>query len=63
MDSSSIFYAIGDFMTNYAFIPLELIGNKFNNFLIVVGFFGLFYWLRWQKRFNQEAQDNPGKLK
>lgn len=61
MSSSTIFYAIGDFMTNVAFLPLEWIGNIFNYSCIVLGFFGLFYWLNLQKKLTKKAKDE-GKL-
>lgn len=63
MSSSTVFYAIADFMYDYAFIPLEMVGNMFNYFLIVVGFVGLFLWLRLQNKFNQAAENNPNQLK
>ncbi|MBU2020283.1 MAG: hypothetical protein KJ941_11615 [Bacteroidetes bacterium] len=63
MGSSTVFYAIGDFMQDYAFLPLEWIGHKFNYFLIVVGFVGLFYWLNYQRKFNEAAKNNPDQLK
>jgi len=57
MGSSTIFYAIGDFMTNYAFLPFEMIGNVFNYSVIVLGFVGLFYWLNLQRKFIKEAEN------
>jgi len=63
MNSSTVFYAIADFMYDYAFIPLEMVGNVFNYSCIVLGFFGLFYWLRLQNKFNQEAEKNPNQRK
>lgn len=35
----------------------------FNTFVVLFGFFGLFYWLRYQLKFNKEAKDNPNQLK
>ncbi len=61
MNSSTIFYAIGDLMTNYAFLPLEMVGNIFNYACIVLGFVGLFYWLNLQRKMTQKAKDD-GKL-
>ncbi len=63
MSSSTIFYAIGDFMTNYAFLPFEWVGNIFNYALVVFGFVGLFYWLNMQKKYNQEAENNADQIK
>jgi len=63
MGSSTIFYAIGDFMTNIAFVPFESIGNIFNYSVIVLGFVGLFYWLNLQKKMSDKAGKNPNQLK
>lgn len=57
MNSTDIFYGIGDFMQNYGFLPLEWIGNIFNYSCILLGFFGLFYWLNLQKKLTQKAKD------
>jgi hypothetical protein len=63
MGSSTVFYAIADFMYDYAFIPMEYVGNIFNYSCIVLGFFGLFYWLRRQNTFNKKAESEANKLK
>jgi hypothetical protein len=62
MSSSAFFYGIGDFLT-WTFRFFELVGNIFNYSLIVLGFVGLFYWLNWQKKFNDKAANNPDQLK
>lgn len=62
MSSSTFFYGIGDFLT-WTFGFFELVGNIFNYSLIVLGFIGLFYWLNWQKKFNDQAANNPDQLK
>jgi hypothetical protein len=64
MSSSTVFYALGDFL-QWTFIPLQanVIGNIFNYSLIVLGFVGLFYWLNLQKKFNQQAKDNADQIK
>lgn len=63
MSSTVVFQAIGDFMTNYGFIPFEIIGDIMNWLLILLGFFGLFYWLNIQKKLNDKAANNPNQLK
>ena len=63
MHTNSIFWAIGDFMNNVGFIPLEMVGNIFNYSLIALGFIGLFYWLNKQKKFSEQAKNNPDQLK
>jgi hypothetical protein len=63
MSSTKIFEAIGDFLYNTVFLMYDNIGNLFNYSLIVLGFFGLFYWLRYQKKFNDQAANDPNQLK
>ena len=63
MNTSTIFWAIGDFMNDVAFVPLEMIGNIFNYSCIVLGFVGLFYWLNKQKQFTEQAKNDPDQLK
>lgn len=60
MTSSTVFHAIGDFLT-WTFGIFEVIGNSFNYAVIVLGFVGLFYWLNLQRKFN--AQASATKLK
>ncbi len=61
--SSTIFYGLGKLFNNYLFIPFEMVGDLFNWAVIILGFFGLFYWLNIQKKFNQQAKDNPNQIK
>ena len=62
MSSSTIFHAIGDFLT-WTFGAFEIIGNGFNYAVIVLGFVGLFIWLNKQRKFNAEAASNPNQIK
>jgi hypothetical protein len=62
MSSSDFFYGIADFLT-WTFGFFEWIGNKFNYSMIVLGFFGLFFWLNAQRKFNDKAANDPSKLK
>ncbi|MEN9401102.1 MAG: hypothetical protein RL632_2205 [Bacteroidota bacterium] len=62
MSSSDFFYGIADFLT-WTFGFFEWIGNKFNYSMIVLGFFGLFFWLNTQRKFNDKAANDPSKLK
>lgn len=41
----------------------ESVGNIFNYGVIVLGFVGLFIWLRLQAKYNREAANDPSKLK
>jgi hypothetical protein len=61
MSSNNFFYTLGDLLNGAWFY--DNIGNVFNYSMIVLGFFGLFYWLRHQKRFNDEAAKNPNQIK
>ena len=52
-------YKIGDtFQWSFGFF--EFVQNYFNNILIVLGFFGFYYWMRTQKDnqgwYNKEGQ-------
>lgn len=62
MSSTDIFWGIGDLM-QWTFGIFEVIGNSFNYMLLGLGFIGLFYWLNWQRKFNQQAENNPDQLK
>lgn len=62
MSSTKVFYAISDFLT-WTFGFFEHVGNIFNYSVIVLGFIGLFYWLNWQKQFNEKAKNDPNQLK
>lgn len=62
MTSNVIFYGIAK-MLQTSFLFYEFIQNKFNYACIILGFIGLFYWLNYQRRFNQEAQNNPNQIK
>ena len=63
MNSTDLLVGLGDFILWTTEILFENVGNMFNNAVIVLGFIGLFYWLNWQKKFNQEAENNPNQLK
>lgn len=63
MTSTDIIVAVGDFILWTTEILFENIGNLFNNAMIILGFIGLFIWLRTQHKFNKEAQNNPNQLK
>jgi hypothetical protein len=62
MSSSTVFHAIGDFLT-WTLGIFEVIGNAFNYSVIVLGFFGLFFWLNKQRKFNAEAAANKNQIK
>lgn len=60
--STTIFYAIAK-MLQASFVFFEVIQNIFNYSCIILGFVGLFYWLNYQKKFNEEAEKNPNQIK
>ena len=62
MSSSTFFYGIADFL-QWTFGFFEVVGNKFNYSLIVLGFVGLFYWLNTQKKLNDKASNDSNQLK
>ncbi len=39
------------------------IGDIANWTFIFLGFFGMLYWLRWQHKFNQQAEKDPNQIK
>lgn len=65
MTLTDLFWGIGDLFTTLLVIFDENIGFTaiFNTVLVLGGFFGMFYWLRHQIKFNKEANDNPNQLK
>ena len=62
MSLTDLFWGIGDLLT-WTFGIFEVIGNSFNYTLLALGFVGLFYWLNWQRKFNEHAENNPDQLK
>lgn len=62
MSSSDVIYTIGDLLTA-SFKFFEVVGNIFNYSLIVLGFFGFFYWMNIQKKLNDKATKDPSQIK
>jgi hypothetical protein len=68
MSSTDIFYAIGDLFQKF-FLFYDVVGNYFNNAVIVLGFIGFAYWMNIQRKFNAasnvpvEIKDNTGWYK
>lgn len=56
MSSSEIFWGIGDFAQSALGAVYDNIGNVFNYSCIVLGFVGLFIWLKKQHRFSKEEE-------
>lgn len=47
----------------WSFGIIESLGNTFNIAVIILGFVGLFIWLKKQYSFNKQAEGNPNQLK
>jgi hypothetical protein len=63
MNSNVVFEFLGDLILDSTSFVFENIGNLFNDAMILLGFFGLFFWLRLQKKFNDKAANDPNQLK
>jgi hypothetical protein len=62
MTLTDFFWGLGDIF-EWTFQIFEMIGNKFNYLLIVVGFVGLFYWLNLQRKMSAKAENDPNLRK
>lgn len=63
MNSREIWWKIGDGTQWFLGLIYDNVGNIFNYSCIVLGFIGLFYWLNYQRKFNNEAANNPNQIK
>lgn len=63
MSSREGFEAIGDFMYGLPFEFYDNIGNIVNYFFLSLGFVGLFIWLNKQRKYSEQAKNNPNQLK
>lgn len=61
MSSTQIWWSIGKVLNGAWFY--DNIGDIANYSFILLGFFGLFYWLYNQKKFNDQAAKNPNQIK
>jgi hypothetical protein len=61
MNSTEIWKTLGGILNGAWFY--DNIGQIFNYSCIVLGFFGFIYWMRWQKKFNDQAEKDPNQLK
>tara|TARA_B100000575_G_C23087512_1_gene626811 strand:- start:1285 stop:1473 length:189 start_codon:yes stop_codon:yes gene_type:complete len=62
MSTTDIIYWIADFI-EWTFGLFEFIGNYINDFILIFGFFGFFYWMSHQIRYNKKAKNNPNQIK
>lgn len=64
MTWTGFFWGIGDVLdTTFTVLHSDVIGNKFNYSLVVLGFIGLFFWLNKQRQYNEQAKNDPNQLK
>jgi hypothetical protein len=54
MSTTDIFYAIGDAF-QWAFLFYDNVGNIFNDILLLLGFFGFYYWMNIQRKLNAKS--------
>ena len=62
MSSIEIFTMIGDLL-QWTLGIFDVIGNYFNFFLLMFGFFGFIYWMNLQRSYNKAAENDPNQLK
>jgi hypothetical protein len=62
MNSTSVFYALDDMFQSF-FVLYDKVGNLANYSFLILGFVGFFIWMRYQKRFNDKAANDPNQLK
>lgn len=54
MTSTDVIYLIAD-LAQTSFVIFEIIGNGFNNLLILCGFAGFAYWMNFQRKASKKA--------
>lgn len=57
-EMNDLFYAIAKAVEKSFVMFLEPLENHFNYAVIVLGFIGLFIWLRMQSKYTKKAKDN-----
>ena len=63
MSSIEIFTIIGDILQGALGSIFNVIGNYFNFFLLMFGFFGFIYWMNLQRGYNKAAENDSNQLK
>lgn len=63
MTYSELVEATGEGLLWTTELLFENVGNVFNYAVIVLGFVGLFIWLRLQAKYNKEADADPTKIR
>lgn len=64
MTFSEFFWGIGDlFAWLLQALQADMIGNMFNDALLILGFIGFGIWMNMQRKYNNQAKSNPDQLK
>lgn len=64
MTFSEFFWGLGDLLTwMLQALQADMIGNMFNDALLILGFIGFGIWMNMQRKFNKAAKSNPDQLK
>ena len=65
MTLTAFFNGLGDiFQWTFGFLQNDFwLTSVMNSGVIILGFVGLFYWLNHQRKFNQQAENDPNQLK
>lgn len=63
MSLTDFWWGVGDILEWSVASVFDIVGNLFNNLVIIVGFVGLFIWLNKQRKFNAAAEANPDQIK
>ena len=59
---NSVFYALDDMFQSF-FVLYDKVGNLANYSFLLLGFVGFFIWMKYQKKYNDEAANDPNQIK
>jgi len=58
---NEFWYTLGDILNGAWFY--DNIGDIANWSFVALGSIGFLYWMRWQAKFNKQAEENPNQIK